>query len=123
MKIAVFSRCSVAQKTGIARIHPTAKTNTKSNIDSCPWCRSSHMFQRIGKNGSITLNTLVAAASATGMTLHLRLEPRIDQIEAVETPPGFEPLVAKMNAALDHIATLPQETERRVSQSERGQAR
>jgi transcriptional regulator with XRE-family HTH domain len=55
------------------------------------------------KNTSITLTTLVAAASAAGMKLELNWEPRIEKIEEVETPPEIEPLLARMNAATERV--------------------
>lgn len=56
-----------------------------------------------GKNTSITLHTLVRAASTLGYRLELRMEPRIDKVEEVKAPARLKPLLGKLGAALDKL--------------------
>jgi antitoxin HicB len=55
------------------------------------------------KNTSITLRTLVRAANSLGYKIKLSLEPRIDKIEPVPTPPALEPLMRQLGKALDGL--------------------
>jgi antitoxin HicB len=57
------------------------------------------------KNTSITLHTLVRAASTLGYRLELRMEPRIDKVEEVKAPARLKPLLRKLGAALDKLPT------------------
>lgn len=54
-------------------------------------------------NTSITLRTLVSAASTLGYRLELRMEPRIDQVEEVQAPARLKPLMRKLGEALDRM--------------------
>lgn len=56
-------------------------------------------------NTSITLHTLVRAASTLGYRLELKMEPRIDKIEEVEAPARLKPLMKRLGMALDRMAT------------------
>lgn len=53
------------------------------------------------ENTSITLHTLVRAASTLGYRLELSMTPRIDKVEAVKAPARLKPLMKKLGAALD----------------------
>jgi transcriptional regulator with XRE-family HTH domain len=55
------------------------------------------------ENTSITLHTLVRAASVLGYRLELRMEPRIDKVEPVEAPARLKPLMKRLGTALDHL--------------------
>lgn len=55
------------------------------------------------KNTSITLHTLVRAASTLGYRLELKMEPRIDKVERVEAPARLKPLMNKLGAVLDRM--------------------
>lgn len=54
-------------------------------------------------NTSITLHTLVRAASTLGYRLELKMEPRIDKVEKVEAPARLKPLMKRLGAVLDRM--------------------
>lgn len=56
-----------------------------------------------GRNTSITLNTLVRTAQSVGYRVSLIMEPTIDRIEQVETPPEAEAAMAALARALDKL--------------------
>lgn len=54
-------------------------------------------------NTSITLHTLVRAATTLGYRLELKLEPRIEKVEPVKAPARLKPLMEKLGQALDRM--------------------
>ena len=66
---------------------------------------SRSVVQRVldPKNTSITLKTMVKAASSLGYRLELKLEPRIDAVEEIETPASSGKLMAELGATLDRM--------------------
>lgn len=54
-------------------------------------------------NTSITLHTLVRAASTLGYRLELKLQTRIDQVEEVQAHARLKPLMKKLGEALDRM--------------------
>ena len=54
-------------------------------------------------NTSITLHTLVRAASTLGYRLELKMEPRIEKVEVVKAPARLKPLMNRLGAALDRM--------------------
>jgi len=55
------------------------------------------------KNTSITLHTMVNAASSLGYKLSLTMEPRIKSIERVEAPASSITLMAELGDAVDRL--------------------
>ena len=54
-------------------------------------------------NTSITLHTMVRAAHSLGYKVRLELEPRIHEIERVQTPKKLQPLIDQLGVAVDRL--------------------
>lgn len=55
------------------------------------------------KNTSITLQTMVRAASSLGYKVSFTMEPRIEKVESVEAPAEVESLLAKLGDTVDRL--------------------
>ena len=56
------------------------------------------------QNTSITLRTLIRAATKLGYKVQLTLQPRIDKIEAIPSPEKIKNQILKLGAALDRLS-------------------
>lgn len=55
------------------------------------------------KNTSITLQTIVRAASSLGYKVSFTMEPRIEKVERVDAPADIKALMAKLGEAVDRL--------------------